>query len=607
MALREAANERPPDDIVLVHDAVRPLISEDLISAVLEKAAETGSAVTCTPANETAVISRGGESIDGLPERSLTWAAQAPQAFRLCDLLAAHGKERSSGSGYDGVIDSVTLMRRQGIDAGIVRGPHENIKITYPSDVDFLRGYLEARGVATGNASEGLAGVIGAGVGAGVARGSAYDSAGVVSADADGSAGIVGKVADGPAGAGAVRGFCHETVLNDIDEILLRIGTPGALGRLCGKTVLIAGAGGLIASYVAMALLEAERRYGIGMRVVCMARDCAKARVKYARWIADESFTLLERDIGEDIAYEGAADYVVHAGGSSAPRWYMDEPAGIFRANTAAAVSLLEIARKAKAEKFLYLSSREVYGEATGGAAHEYCSGATGSGGAVRSGEAAGSGEAARGLLSESDYGAFDHLNIRNIYPESKRATESALVAYAAQYGVPCAAVRLASVYGPGMKTENDGRAISDIVGAAVRGEDIALNSDGSAIRSYCYVTDAVCGILKILLADDGDGGGEGSPPEPDTVRHEIVYNLANEDEPLPIREIAGIVAKVAGVGVSVPERPSGARAAPAPAQYSAFPYIALDTGRIRRLGWKPEVKLADGIARTLAYHCSGS
>jgi nucleoside-diphosphate-sugar epimerase len=338
----------------------------------------------------------------------------------------------------------------------------------------------------------------------------------------------------------------------------LRAGAPGSFEPLSGKTVLIAGAGGLIAGYLAMSLLEARRMYGLGLRVVMTVRDEERARVKYARWLVDDGATLIKGDNAVDppgAGYDGPADYIVHAGGASSPTMYIDDPVGVFLANVNGAVRLLDAARARGAKKFIFLSTREIYGES------------------------------ASGYIEEGYCGAFDHLKVRNVYPESKRAVESAMAAWSAQYGAPrCASVRLASVYGPGMKLGGDGRAISSIIAAAAHGDDIKLASDGSSIRSYCYAADAVDGLLRIMLADPPDG------PAVD------VYNLANETEPRSVIEYAKAVAAIAGVNAFAGESDTGGAA------YSSFPYTPLDTSRVEALGWKPAIGFAEGARRTLEY-----
>jgi nucleoside-diphosphate-sugar epimerase len=190
--------------------------------------------------------------------------------------------------------------------------------------------------------------------------------------------------------------------------------------------------------------------------------------------------------------------------------------------------------------------------------------------------------------VPETQIGRFDHLLPRNAYPESKRMTETLLRAYAEQYGLPYAILRLESVYGPGMRLERDGRAMSDLVGACLRGEDLVLNSAGNAVRAYCYVADAVRAILAVILRSADNE----------------VYNISNPDEPLSIRELAETLIGLPGndgLRLRLPE-PTDVSAVPGTpaASYSSFAYSPLSIAKIEALGWRPEVGLRAGLTRTL-------
>lgn len=141
-ALRAAAGECEPETLALVHDGVRPIITADLISALIAEAGRHGNAVTCVPAAETLLVSSDGSWADELLPRSRSYIAQAPQAFGLGALLAAHEQQSAHDLDYRDVVDSATLMARFGHRIHLVAGNHDNLKVTYPVDVEFLRGWL---------------------------------------------------------------------------------------------------------------------------------------------------------------------------------------------------------------------------------------------------------------------------------------------------------------------------------------------------------------------------------------------------------------------------------------------------------------------------------
>lgn len=142
-ALTEAARNNPDDAIVLIHDGVRPCINDDLIEEVVYLTKEKGAVATCTPMFETPVISTGGKIVEETPKRADCYTAQAPQSFRLGELLAAHEVVRKDNPDYTGLVDSCSLMRSIGMDVAILKGPRSNIKVTTPEDIYIFKAMLE--------------------------------------------------------------------------------------------------------------------------------------------------------------------------------------------------------------------------------------------------------------------------------------------------------------------------------------------------------------------------------------------------------------------------------------------------------------------------------
>ena len=132
----------PDDAAILVHDGVRPFVTEELISQCILSARMRGSAVACSPAIETVVTIEGGK-IETITDRSKCFHARAPQCFLLKDLLAAHG--RAEREGWDGIVDTATLMRRCGHELYAVECGFDNIKITTPEDFYTFKALYEAR------------------------------------------------------------------------------------------------------------------------------------------------------------------------------------------------------------------------------------------------------------------------------------------------------------------------------------------------------------------------------------------------------------------------------------------------------------------------------
>jgi 2-C-methyl-D-erythritol 4-phosphate cytidylyltransferase len=144
-ALQAARFDNSGDTLVLIHDGVRPFITDRLIDDLLDTARQSGSAIPYTPCQETIVISESGASLDSVPIRRQTFSVQAPQVFFIDDILAAHDEVRQSKPDYLDLVDSCTIYSTLGKSISLVRGNIGNIKITRPEDVFILKGLMEYR------------------------------------------------------------------------------------------------------------------------------------------------------------------------------------------------------------------------------------------------------------------------------------------------------------------------------------------------------------------------------------------------------------------------------------------------------------------------------
>lgn len=139
-AAEEVADGKLSETTVLIHDGVRPLITEETITANIEKVNECGSCITCIPATETFVVKKEDRSLN-IPERADSLIARAPQSFMLKDILTAH--RIAIAEGRHNFIDSCTMMSHYGYKLGLIEGPIENIKITTPTDFFIFRAMVE--------------------------------------------------------------------------------------------------------------------------------------------------------------------------------------------------------------------------------------------------------------------------------------------------------------------------------------------------------------------------------------------------------------------------------------------------------------------------------
>lgn len=316
------------------------------------------------------------------------------------------------------------------------------------------------------------------------------------------------------------------------------------------KTVLITGATGMLAEYLAFILLYLRKDYDVRVNVIALCRTRNHAEKVYGDFLDKDYFSLLYQDVCMPIEYRGEIDYIFHLAGNASPYSINNDPVGILKANLLGTFNVMELAREKSVHRVLFVSTREVYGASS------------------------------ESQLLETSFGRLDPMDNRSCYPESKRAAETILRSYYLQYGIECVIARVAHSYGPGMKIHNDGRVMADFMGNAVDGKDIVLHSSGEAVRSFLYLSDAVVGLFTILL-----NGKEGE-----------AYNLSNEQEPMPIYKVAELICSlVPEKNIQVVfsnEKPKGG--------YCNYPRVALNNQKIQNLGFEPQVDLKNGLIKTI-------
>lgn len=318
-----------------------------------------------------------------------------------------------------------------------------------------------------------------------------------------------------------------------------------------GKTILVTGATGMLATYISYFLLYLKEEKGIDLNLLALCRTKSKAETIFKDFLNKPYFGLLLQDVCDPIQYDGSIDYIFHLAGNASPHFINTDPVGIVKSNMLGTFNILELAREKNSSKVIFASTREVYGKNE----KEDC-------------------------LTETSFGIVDPIENRSCYPESKRAAETIFRSYYLQYGVDFNALRIAHSYGPGMNLHGDGRVMADLMGNVVDGENIELKSTGEALRAFCYITDAVTGIFYVAL--------KGEPGE--------AYNLANEKEEISIRDLAQMLVslrkdKNLKVVFNNPDKNLG---------YCNYKRVGLNTNKLEKLGWKPIVGLKDGCEKTI-------
>ena len=322
--------------------------------------------------------------------------------------------------------------------------------------------------------------------------------------------------------------------------------------RLRGKTVLITGAYGMLASYLVFMMVYFNEQSGEEDRIqiVALGRNREKMQARFDRYIERDYFRFLQADVTGKIEVEGPVDYIIHAASHASPKHYGTNPVGVMGPNLLGTIRTLELAREKKSQGYLFFSSGEVYGACT------------------------------NPLVGEHDFGPYDPTNLRSCYGESKRAGETLCVSYSHQYGVPAKIVRPSHTYGPTMDLQGDDRVFASFVADAVCGRDIVMKSDGTATRNFIYLADAACAYMKVLL--------DGEPGE--------AYNVTNPEGRCSIGDLARLVTRLAPGDAKV-------RIEAEDAGYvgrGKNVYTMLDTSKISKLGWHCRYSLEEGFERTI-------
>ena len=318
------------------------------------------------------------------------------------------------------------------------------------------------------------------------------------------------------------------------------------LSPLIGKSIMLSGATGMIASY----LIDCLMIKGIDCRVIALGRSEEKARNRFGDYFSRTNFKFYTCDINKPIEINEKADYIIHAASNTHPLAYSTDPIGTITANVIGLQNLLDFACTHNNERFVFLSSVEVYGENRGDTdafVEDYC-------------------------------GYINSNTLRAGYPESKRVGEALCQAYIKQKGMDIVIPRLSRAFGPTL-LKTDTKALSQFLHKAIAGEDIVLKSAGTQYYSYLYVEDIVTGILTCMFK-----GLNGE-----------AYNVSDDSCNITLKDLAETIADIAGTKV-VFELPDDAEKA----GYSTATIAILNSNKIGSLGWKTGAGIRESLEKTI-------
>ncbi len=301
--------------------------------------------------------------------------------------------------------------------------------------------------------------------------------------------------------------------------------------------VVITGAAGFIGSHLTEALLDR------GASVVGIDNLLTGDLANIAH-LRDLDFQFIRHDVTQYIDVEGPVDFVLHWASPASPIDYLELPIPTLKVGALGTHKALGLA-KAKRATFLIASTSEVYGDPL------------------------------EHPQKESYWGNVNPIGPRGVYDEAKRFAEAMTVAYRRYHGVNTKIVRIFNTYGPRMRVK-DGRAVPAFMSQALRNEDVTVFGDGTQTRSFCYVSDLVDGIIKLMHAPVNDPVNIGNPQE------------------LTIEQIARQIITMTGSKSQIVYKP-----------------LPEDDPKVRKpditrartlLGWEPKVSLEEGLGNTIEY-----
>lgn len=330
--------------------------------------------------------------------------------------------------------------------------------------------------------------------------------------------------------------------------------------ELDGKTIVLTGAYGMLASYIVYFLFFIRNKKNIKVNLIAIVRNKDKFYKKFSDITEMDNITVIENDVSEPMDIDGNIDYIIHAASLASPQYYSVCPVDVLNPNTIGTYYLLQLAKEKNVKGFLMFSTCDIYGVPN----------------------------AVNGMITEDSYGRMDTLDIHNCYSESKRMAETMCKAFNVQYGIHTKIARIAHTYAPTMDIDNDPRVFASFVKNIVTGQDIVMKSDGSGKRSFCYITDAIAGYFMILFKGvDGEA-----------------YNVCNTSQFISVKELADTLVSLypeKNLKVIRKERQKSEH-------YTENSLLVgcdniPDNSKLMELGWSADVDIEEGFKRVIDYY----
>lgn len=304
------------------------------------------------------------------------------------------------------------------------------------------------------------------------------------------------------------------------------------------KRVLVTGGAGFIGSHFCDRLLKE------GFVVICMDNLITGSLDNIAHLRNNKNFSFVQHDVSRFIEVDEPLDYVLHFASPASPVDYLNYPIQTLKVGSLGTHNALGVA-KAKGARFMLASTSEVYGDPL------------------------------EHPQREDYWGHVNCIGPRGVYDEAKRFAEAITMAYHKVHKLEVRIVRIFNTYGPRMRL-NDGRAIPNFISQALRNEPVTVYGDGSQTRSFCYISDMIDGLYKLMMSNLNEPVNIGNPVE------------------MSLLDLACTIIRLTGSKSQIVFKPL-----PIDDPKVRCP----DISKARRfLGWEPKVGLEDGLKETIEY-----
>lgn len=302
--------------------------------------------------------------------------------------------------------------------------------------------------------------------------------------------------------------------------------------------ILVTGGAGFIGSHLCRYLLDR------GDQVVCLDNFLTGQRKNIEPLLVNPNFELIEHDVTKP--FEVEVDQIYNLACPASPIHYQKSPIDTIRTNVLGAINCLDLSKKLGGIKILQASTSEVYGDPT---VHPQ---------------------------TEDYHGNVNCTGPRACYDEGKRCAETLFFDYYREAKIPIKVIRIFNTYGPNMAPD-DGRVVSNFIIQALQGKDITIYGDGSQTRSFCFVSDLVSGMVKMMDTKDFTGP----------------VNLGNPGE-FTVKQLAEMIIDIIGSQSKIIYQPL-----PQDDPKQRKPDISLAK---EKLNWEPTIQLTAGLTKTIEY-----